>query len=63
MINSKYETEISKLAYRFWEEEGRPEGRAEAHWLRAAKELSIPDMAPAANDAAAKPARKAKAKR
>ena len=27
---------IADLAYRIWEEDGRPEGRAEAHWLRAA---------------------------
>jgi len=26
---------IADLAYRMWEEDGRPEGRAEAHWLRA----------------------------
>ncbi len=26
---------IADLAYRIWEEDGRPEGRAEAHWLRA----------------------------
>ena len=25
---------IADLAYRLWEEDGRPEGRAEAHWLR-----------------------------
>ncbi|MCA0434321.1 MAG: DUF2934 domain-containing protein [Proteobacteria bacterium] len=24
-----------ELAYQFWEEEGRPDGRAEAHWERA----------------------------
>lgn len=27
---------IADLAYRMWEEDGRPEGRAETHWLRAA---------------------------
>jgi hypothetical protein len=27
---------IADLAYRMWEEDGRPEGRAEAHWMRAA---------------------------
>jgi len=31
------EQEIRKLAHRIWEEEGRPEGRAEEHW-RAAKQ-------------------------
>ena len=27
---------IADLAYRIWEEDGRPEGSAEQHWLRAA---------------------------
>jgi Protein of unknown function (DUF2934) len=27
---------IADMAFRLWEEEGRPEGQAEAHWLRAA---------------------------
>jgi hypothetical protein len=27
---------VADLAFRLWEEEGRPEGRAEDHWLRAA---------------------------
>jgi hypothetical protein len=27
---------VADRAFRLWEEEGRPEGRAEAHWLRAA---------------------------
>jgi Protein of unknown function (DUF2934) len=30
------EQQIADLAYRLWEEEGNPEGRADAHWLRAA---------------------------
>jgi hypothetical protein len=36
MINAPSNTEdkIRVLAHKFWEEEGRPEGRAEAHWLR-----------------------------
>ena len=33
------ETEIAALAYRFYEEEGRPEGRADEHWFRAEREL------------------------
>jgi hypothetical protein len=33
------EAEIAALAYRFYEEEGRPEGRASDHWLRAEREL------------------------
>jgi len=34
------EEEISKLARRFWEEEGQPEGKAEEHWRRAEEELA-----------------------
>ena len=37
---------IADLAYRMWEEDGRPEGRAEAHWLRAA--VLVDEMAPKA---------------
>jgi len=33
------EEEIARLAYRFYEEEGRPDGRAEEHWRRAAEDL------------------------
>jgi Protein of unknown function (DUF2934) len=40
------EDAISKLAYRYWEDEGRPDGQAESHWLRAMSELSIPEVAP-----------------
>ena len=29
------EDEIRRLAYQFWEEEGKPEGRAFVHWDRA----------------------------
>lgn len=31
--------EIEKLAYRLWEEEGMPEGRAVAHYLEAERLL------------------------
>ncbi len=27
---------IADMAFRLWEEEGRPEGRSDDHWLRAA---------------------------
>ena len=33
--STKQEDDIRRLAYQFWEEEGRPEGRAFAHWDRA----------------------------
>jgi DUF2934 family protein len=31
--------EISMLAWQFWQEEGRPEGKAEEHWRRAEEQL------------------------
>ncbi len=31
--------EISALARQFWEDEGRPEGKAEEHWSRAEEQL------------------------
>ncbi len=31
---------VEQRAYEIWEEEGRPEGRAEAHWSRAEAEVS-----------------------
>ena len=33
------EAEIAALAYHFYEEEGRPEGKASDHWLRAEREI------------------------
>ena len=32
--------QIAALAHNFWEDEGRPEGRADAHWLRATETLA-----------------------
>lgn len=32
------ERRIRERAYRIWEEEGRPEGRAEHHWRQASQE-------------------------
>jgi len=34
---------IRQRAYRMWEEEGRPEGRADDHWQRAAREIERED--------------------
>jgi hypothetical protein len=28
--------QVAALAHSFWEQDGRPDGRAEEHWLRAA---------------------------
>jgi hypothetical protein len=55
--------QIAALAHKFWEDEGRPEGRAESHWLRAIETLSVPAVAPKAAAKAKAPAKKpAKAK-
>jgi len=53
--------QIAALAHKFWEDEGRPEGRAEAHWLRATEVLAAPAAAPVAKAAvkAKAPAKKA----
>jgi len=33
-------TQIAERAYHFWEQEGRPDGKALAHWLQAETELA-----------------------
>ena len=51
--------QIAALAHKFWEDEGRPDGRAESHWLRAIETLSIPATLPMkAKAAPKKPAKK-----
>jgi hypothetical protein len=40
---------IADLAHQIWEQEGRPEGRSEAHWLRAA--TLVDEAAPLAKKA------------
>lgn len=35
---SDEDEDIRRRAYRFWEDEGRPEGRAEHHWEQARRE-------------------------
>jgi Protein of unknown function (DUF2934) len=50
--------EIARRAYEMWELEGRPDGRALDHWLRAEAATRNPAPAPEAITAApAKPAR------
>jgi len=51
---------IADLAYRIWEEDGRPEGRAEQHWLRASVlvDESAPKKKPAVKAVASKKAKK-----
>ena len=35
------EDRIRQRAHQLWEEEGRPEGRAQDHWSRARQELQL----------------------
>ncbi len=51
--------QIAALAHKFWEDEGRPEGRAEAHWLRAIESLTIPAVSAKAPAKAKAPIKKA----
>jgi hypothetical protein len=37
--NNPTREEIAALAQQFWEDEGRPEGKAEEHWTRAEEQL------------------------
>ncbi len=37
------EAHIRAIAYSIWEEEGRPDGRAEAHWLQACELVDAAD--------------------
>ena len=37
------EAKIRRRAHELWEQEGRPEGRADAHWERAAQDLDRED--------------------
>jgi hypothetical protein len=39
MMAAGRERLIRERAYRIWQEEGRPEGRATQHWLRAEAEI------------------------
>jgi hypothetical protein len=38
-ISSPTEEDVAALANQLWEQEGRPEGRAEEHWQRAQAQL------------------------
>jgi hypothetical protein len=58
MMTTNREESIRALAYQYWEEEGRPEGRAEAHWLRAIAEFKIPSLT--VIEGSVKPGKKAK---
>jgi len=56
------ETRIRLRAYQIWEEEGRPQGRADIHWRMAEAELRAPPPASMAGPTP-KPASVAKKKR
>jgi hypothetical protein len=36
---SDLDQQIRRRAYQIWEEEGRPQGRAQEHWLQAQNEV------------------------
>ncbi|MBG1232116.1 DUF2934 domain-containing protein [Aestuariivirga litoralis] len=55
--------QIAALAHKFWEDEGRPDGRAESHWLRAVESLTIPATSAKAATPKAKAAPKKSAKK
>ena len=40
MTSHEHLEKIEQLAYRLWEKEGRPQGRALANWLKAERLLS-----------------------
>jgi hypothetical protein len=40
MADADLHERIRQRAYQLWEEEGRPEGRAESHWHRAEAEVA-----------------------
>ena len=51
---------ITDVAHKIWEEEGRPEGQAEAHWARATAIVDAEVLVekPAAKKAKAAPKKK-----
>ncbi|HEY5812148.1 MAG TPA: DUF2934 domain-containing protein [Terrimicrobiaceae bacterium] len=40
------DAEITSLAYRFYQEEGFPDGKADEHWLRAEREVQAQSTSP-----------------
>lgn len=55
---SDIEERIRARAHAIWEEEGRPDGRAEEHWARATREVEVGLTAEAAEKTDASAARK-----
>ena len=58
--NTPDTNQIAALAHKLWEDEGRPDGRAEIHWHTALQSLNVAKPAPAKSSPAkaAKPAAK-----
>ena len=42
-VPASHEERVRHFAHSIWEEEGRPDGRAEAHWIAAEQRLSQQD--------------------
>ena len=59
-MQNDHSDRIRQRAQEIWEQEGRPEGRAEEHWARAERELG-PSPKGGQTKAAGKPAGQAKA--
>ncbi len=55
------EDRVRAVAHSLWLDEGMPEGRAEAHWLKALELVNAEALAAAPEAAPAKPKRKAPA--
>ena len=45
-MSREYEQLIRERAYAIWEREGRPAGRAEAHWFQALRDLQAEGRLP-----------------
>lgn len=43
MTTETIETRIRERAYRLWEQDGQPEGRADEYWLRARHMIEAED--------------------
>jgi hypothetical protein len=63
-MDNDLHNQITQRAREIWEREGRPEGRAEEHWLQAEREIGIRQQPPAKKNGngSAKPRAKAMAK-
>lgn len=45
-VSQRFEEEVAAVAQRYYEDEGRPEGRATDHWLRAEQEVRARQATP-----------------